>query len=332
MAKEVTNATRYWCIEINNPVEHGFTREKILDILQNGAKINYFCISDEVGKEGTPHCHIFACWNSAMRFQSLKNKFPTAHLDPKSNKSTFEECRNYVFKEGKWEGTEKEETNIKESHYEFGELPENNQGKRTDLEDLYDMIKEGKSNFQIFEENPNFITMIDKIDRIRTTIQEESIRTKWRDVSVTYIWGQTGTGKTRYVMEKYGYDKVYRVTDYQHPFDGYQGEDVILFEEFRSSLRVEDMLKYLDGYPVQLSCRYANKQALFTKVYICTNIDLRDQYPNIQENEEETWNAFLRRVHTVMRMDKEFTLTASREQYMNMKDGIEKNPFTEESA
>jgi len=108
---------------------------------------------------------------------------------------------------------------------------------------------------------------IEKLEIVRQTIKDEQFRNTWRDLEVTYVWGDTGTGKTRGIMEKYGYDKVYRVTDYSHPFDGYMGQDVILFEEFRSSLHLGDMLKYLDGYPVVLPCRYANKQACFTKSF-----------------------------------------------------------------
>ena len=63
--KESPNASRYWMVEINNPLEHGFDRETILNILNNGAKMKYYCISDEVGEQGTPHVHIFGCWVSS---------------------------------------------------------------------------------------------------------------------------------------------------------------------------------------------------------------------------------------------------------------------------
>ena len=46
-------------------------------------------------------------------------------------------------------------------------------------------------------------------------------------------------------QQKYGYSNVYQVTNYEHPFDGYQGQNVIIFEEFRSSLKIDDMLKFL---------------------------------------------------------------------------------------
>lgn len=101
-------------------------------------------------------------------------------------------------------------------------------------------------------------------------------------------------------MEKHGYSNVYRVTDYQHPFDRYAQEPVICFDEFRSSLMVGDMLDYLDGYPLALPARYANRQACYTTVYLISNIDLSEQYRNVQENEPATWKAFLRRIHHVI--------------------------------
>ena len=102
-------------------------------------------------------------------------------------------------------------------------------------------------------------------------------------------------------MARFGYTNVYRVTDYQHPFDTYMGQDVVLFEEFDGSLPLLDMLKYLDGYPLLLPARYSNKQACFTKVFFATNIPLVDQYKQLQRDSPETFHAFLRRIHHVYR-------------------------------
>ena len=101
-------------------------------------------------------------------------------------------------------------------------------------------------------------------------------------------------------MERYGYDKVCRITDYDHPFEKYAGEDVIVFDEFRSQLRISDMLNYLDGYPIMLPCRYANRQACYTKVYLISNVSLDEQYRNIQYDEPYTWAAFCRRIQKVI--------------------------------
>lgn len=101
-------------------------------------------------------------------------------------------------------------------------------------------------------------------------------------------------------MEQFGYSNVYRVTDYLHPFDGYKGQDVIIFEEFRTSFPISDMLNYLDGYPLELPCRYNNKYACFTKVYMITNIPLSQQYKTVQHESPQTWCAFLRRIGQVV--------------------------------
>jgi hypothetical protein len=103
-------------------------------------------------------------------------------------------------------------------------------------------------------------------------------------------------------MEMHGYTNVFRVTDYQHPFDNYKGQENIIFEEFRSSLRIQDMLNYLDGYPLELPCRYANKIACYTHVYLITNIPLESQYEEVQKLYASTWQAFLRRINKVIYM------------------------------
>lgn len=127
--------------------------------------------------------------------------------------------------------------------------------------------------------------------------RDAQFASSWRDLEVTYIFGKSGSGKTRSVMDKFGYINCYRVTDYKHPFDTYDGQDVLIFEEFRSGLKHGDMLNYLDGYPLLLPCRYFNRQACFTKVFIITNIPPDDQYRNI---DRESQAAFFRRIHKVV--------------------------------
>lgn len=291
--------SRKWQITINNPIDKGYTHDNITEILSKFKSLVYYCISDEVGGETqTFHTHIFVAFSSGVRFSTLLNKFQGGHFEMANG--TSQQNRDYVFKEGKWKNTEKETTNLLDSHIEWGEMPIERQGKRNDLDDLYDMIKSGMSNFEIIETCPQYMLNVDKIDKCRQIIHEEKYKDSWRDIECTYIYGSTGSGKTRSVMELYGYSNCYRVTDYIHPFDSYKGQDVIIFEEFRSSLRIDDMLKYLDGYPVEFPARYMNKVACFTKVYIISNISLEEQYPNVQKEEKETYKAFLRRIHNVM--------------------------------
>ena len=257
-------------------------------------------MSDEVGKEGTEHTHLyFVTQTSAIRFRTVKGLFPTAHIDPA--RGTSAECRAYVEKTGKWSEDEKSDTSIPGTFEESGEPPEEpGQGARTDIAVIYQQIEDGLSNAEIMAANPDAAMHIGKMDKIRQDILEARYREQWRDLEVTYIFGPTATGKTRGVMEQHGYGSVYRVTDYNHPFDRYAQEPVLCLDEFRSSLLIGDMLDYLDGYPLALPARYANRQACYERVYIISNIDLREQYPNVQTNEPATWKAFLRRIHHVI--------------------------------
>lgn len=288
--------SRKWQITINNPQDKGFTHARIAQELQGLKALTYYCMADEAGQ--TYHTHVYAAFSSAVRFSTLKARFPEAHLE--SARGSSAQNRDYITKSGKWLGDAKHGTKIPGTFEEWGEIPPEQQGRRTDLADVYEMVKEGADDMEILEAHPGAMMYLDKVERVRQTLKAQRYSTEFRPLDVTYIWGPTGTGKTRSVMEKYGYDKVCRVTDYDHPFERYNGEDVLLFDEFRSQLRISDMLNYLDGYPLMLPCRYANRQACYTKVYLISNVALSEQYRNIQIEEPNTWAAFCRRIHHVV--------------------------------
>ncbi|MEA4895240.1 MAG: hypothetical protein VB064_08250 [Oscillospiraceae bacterium] len=292
--------SRKWQLTINNSKNKGLDHDAIKAILASMKSLVYWCMADEIGLEQqTPHSHVFITANSGIRFSTLKNRFPEAHIE--QARGSCEENKSYVEKSGKWADDEKADTSIPGTFEEFGELPdEPGPGFRSDIAQVYTMITEGKSNAEIIAENPDLAIHIGRMDKIRTDFLEAQYRDTFRELTVTYIFGPTETGKTRTVMEKYGYSCVYRVTDYDHPFDRYNSEPVICFDEFRSSLRIQDMLMYLEGYPLNLPARYAQRVACYTEVYLISNIDLREQYRNIQEYEPATWRAFLRRINKVV--------------------------------
>lgn len=289
--------SRKWQITINNPKKLGFTHDVLKERLHMFKGLVYWCMADEIGENGTYHTHVYMHCGQAVRFSTVKKRFEGAHFEMANG--TAQQNKEYVFKEGKWLADKKADTNLRETHEEYGNCPIERQGARNDLADLYDMIKNGMSNYEIMEETSDYIFNMEKIEKVRQILREEKYKETFRQLETTYIFGETGTGKTRGVMEKYGYGNVFRVTDYSHPFDGYKGQDVVIFEEFRSSLQISDLLNYLDGYPLELPARYGNKIACFTKVFLITNIDLRDQYRKVQHEQPETFKALIRRIHEV---------------------------------
>ena len=296
-------SSRKFQLTFNNPLNHGFTHDKIKSIL-SGFSVRYWCMSDEVGEQGTPHTHVFVVFQNSVMFDTLHKRFYGAHIE-KANGSNRDN-RDYVRKVGKWLDDAKRETSKPETFEEWGELPPDRSKRETQSEQIMQMVKDGMSNAQILEEVPGAYNKLSHIEQARQTLLQERYKNDWRKLEVTYIWGETRSGKTRSVMDKYGYSNVYRVTDYTHPFDGYKGQDVILFDEFRSSLPLASMLTYLDGYPMELPCRYANKVACYTKAYVISNIPLEKQYPNVRMEEPESWAAFLSRFHDIIRKDRDF--------------------------
>ena len=297
--------SRKYQLTINNPQDKGLDHDAIKKALEQFKSCVYWCMGDEIGLDThTPHTHIFMMLKSPAKFSTVKKRFPEAHIE--AAYGTVAENRAYVEKSGKWAEDPKADTSVPGTFEESGEPPEEpGQGARSDIALIYRQIDEGLSNAEIMAANPDAAMHIGKMDKIRQDILEAQYRETWRDLDVYYVWGPSATGKTRSVMEAQGYSSVYRVTDYKHPFDRYNQEPILCLDEFRSSLLIGDMLDYLDGYPLALPARYANRQACYETVYIISNIDLKEQYPNIQAIEPETWRAFLRRIHHVVEYQKD---------------------------
>lgn len=300
---------RKWQVTINNPEKHGFVHEAIKAALEQYRGLLYYCLCDEKGDEcETLHTHVFFVLRNPCTAERVNNLFPKMHRERVAG--TCAENRAYVLKDGEKynkqpdgsyfytdsSGKDHQGVNFSDTFEEWGEMPQEHQGKSTASETIVSMVKDGASNLDIVNAVAVAYKDLDKIERMRSMFRDVAFSTQWRKLEVTYIYGPSGVGKTRSVMDVYGYDQVYRVTDYKHPFDTYDGQDVIIFEEFRGGLKHGDMLNYLDGYPLLLPCRYFNRQACFTKVFVISNVPLERQYEGVDEASRQ---AFFRRFTSI---------------------------------
>jgi hypothetical protein len=174
------------------------------------------------------------------------------------------------------------------------------------------MADNGSTEAEIRKAFPSqYLMMKTKIRDYIQSIKEEQFKSIRRlGLEVTYIYGTTGAGKTRYILDKYGDENVFRMTRYgngmtEEKFDGYAGQDIIIFEEYRSHISISNMLNYLDIYGIALPARYGDKVACYTKVYIISNWRLEEQYKKVQSEHPETWKAFLRRITHIWDFDKQ---------------------------
>lgn len=311
---------KYWLLTCNNPDKHGYDYDLIQStILTKFKTVVYYALCQEVSGTGTPHIHLYLACSSNIRFSMLQKHLPKWHII--KARGTAEESRAYLRKEGD-KHKDKACTSVAGSFLEWGDISKcaRHQGKRTDLSELYEMIKDGMTTYEILEAIPDHLTNISNIERVRLEVLSEKYRTVFRELEVTYIWGFTGTGKTRGVMEKHGYINIYRVTDYRNPFDSYKGEEILVLDEYLEQFSITDMNQYLDDYPVSLRARYSNKWAMWSSVYVIANIDILHQYTDERVNNPELWNALARRIHNIIKYDADGTITKMKlTDYLNQK-------------
>ena len=293
--------SRKWSLVINNPLEAGLDHAAIREILHRFSPA-YFCMADEIATTGTYHTHIFLYSPSPMRFSTIKGRFPTAHIEKAYGSA--KDNRDYIRKEGRWADTEKAETAVPGTFEEWGDLPSEKEEASPDKYRLLQSLREGMTSLEAVEDNPDRFYHYREIETVRQSILEDTYSTIMRHVEVTYLFGASGTGKTRGIFERHNPKSICRITDYGGKngvrFDSYHGQEVLVFEEFHSQIPISAMLNYLDIYPIILPARYNDRVACYTTVYLTSNIPLEAQYQEIQRYQLETWYAFLRRIHNVI--------------------------------
>lgn len=293
---------RKWLLTIQKPAECNLTNDYVNSTLQGLLSLDYYCFCREIATTGTEHMHIFIYSSSPIRFSTVKNRFPMSHIDKAYR--TCKENREYLKKEGKWANTKKAETSIPNSFQEFGQLPSEGKEKSPQKSELIELIQSGASTAHIIKSNPNYVFRTNDINVLRETLLSEKFSCENREVKVTYMYGETGTGKSKYIFDHHSALDICRVTNYgtkMNPvkFDNYHGQDILVFEEFHHQIPIPEMLNILDIYPVQLPARYNDRTACYHQVYIISNIPLNAQYVDIQSLDTKTWNAFVRRISSI---------------------------------
>ena len=116
-------------------------------------------------------------------------------------KGTRTQARDYCMKE---------ESRAAGTHpLEIGEWePEKGKGKRTDLDNACEIVKEGGLKRAI-EETPGIFVKYPKGLEALNNFHASKKTTSFRKVEVVVLWGPTGTGKTRHVWETEEGEDVY---------------------------------------------------------------------------------------------------------------------------
>lgn len=307
--------TQCWSVTISLKEDSGNTLGSVQQLFIDAEK-EYeeqgfaACFSEEEGKqknesgEGYRHAQAAVYWDREKTGNFVLQLFEgtKAHIEPALNSAAL--CK-YV---------QKEESHVS-GPYRFGawqqleeRLADAKKGERTDIKLLDEAINNGTSYeaivmnplFRHASLNPN----VDKYIRKFTNYHYMRDRSKRCPLnnggfSVDYIFGSTGTGKTRCVEEFYGAD-CFRVTKEMmattFAFEGYAGQPVILLDEFESSLPFKQLLEYLDDVPELVNIKGGSAPARWQKVIIASSIPLTEQYRGILSKQDGSIHQLYRRL------------------------------------
>lgn len=151
------------------------------------------------------------------------------------------------------------------------------QGARTDLAAAAAAIRSGKTRKQVAEEFPTEVIRYGRgLEQYRTAITPVE---RERDIETLWIWGPTGVGKThKAFMGVDDVEKIFRVEEEGKWWDGYDGQKIIMFDDFMGQVPIGKMLNYLDKWPLQVPVKGAFVRAQWNRVVITSNFPPEECY------------------------------------------------------
>lgn len=276
------NASRGWCFTENNPAR------LILfpDGLPEGVK--YIIYQLERGEQGTPHLQGYMnlsrsramAWIKKLKAKTAEGVeytvFERAHL--MQAKGNAEQNKKYCTKaEGRLDGP-----------WEIGTLPK--QGERTDLaEAAASLMKDGDIRAIDPAVFLKYASGCLKLAALAPPPRRDGLR-------IITIVGPTGIGKSYSVHDMFPDIYVVNMGNSGLWWDGYTGQNAVMFEEFKGQVQLQKMLQILDPYPLRLEIKGGLVPARFTVVFITSNYTPDRWYRNEDGSRDEEIAALRRRL------------------------------------
>lgn len=257
--------SRGWCFTLNNYTDEDFAGARALC-----KAADYGIIGLEVGVEGTPHLQGYIYKSERYSFSTIKELIPRAHIE--CAKGSPQQNIKYCSKDSNFT--------------EWGTRP--CQGRRTDFAEFRDAIWSDMSEEDLLIEWPE---MMAKYDRFYQRCRNILLKKKAQKIEapiVTVITGEPGIGKTRYVYDNHDVNEVFKLecgdgSSNSLFWNGYNGESVILIDDFHNNFKLDYMLRLLDRYPMQLSIKGGHTYRCASHIYITSNLTIDQWYPNCRD-------------------------------------------------
>ncbi len=257
--------SRFWVFTKNNPPEGE-------DLNPAGwiPAVEYMVYQLEQGIADTEHFQGYVVFFKQVRFNVVKNLIGgNPHIEQREG--THEQAKAYCMKPQTRVSPPKEfgdDTNVASKA-----------GSRMDLKRARAALDSGMKMKQFSEEYfPVYIKYERNISKYQYLHRTPR---KWEMEIITLI-GPTGSGKTRYVYDRYPEDEIYSLPPPKGSgtyWDGYDGEETVLIDEvYGNRFSHGALLMLLDRYPLQVPVHGGAVEFVSKRIVMTSNAHPRDWY------------------------------------------------------
>lgn len=176
----------------------------------------------------------------------------------------------------------KSDTSDEGTWMEHGKLMQ--QGERGDLKALAERVLGGESVDSIAEEHPNMFHSYGRtLERLETIARSKRSRT--HQTFITWIYGTTGTGKSRSLEKRIADEGRSIEKAYWHPvhdkhwWDNYTQQEDVILDDFRGEIPFQYLLNLGDWHTCHVSRRCQRPIPFVSKhIWITSSMHPRDVY------------------------------------------------------
>lgn len=244
-----------------------------LESLVNDQLIVYSRGQREMGESGYEHWQFIIYLKKPQRLSWLKKEIHCgSHWEPTRSEAADE----YVWKDA---------TSIPGTRFEFGIKSM----RRNVAKDWDQIVVDAKNGRMDNIPGDILVRCYGNLKRIAA----DNLQPLAIERTVYVFWGRTGTGKSRRAWDEAGLD-AYPKDPRTKFWDGYNGQQHVIIDEFRGGIDISHMLRWLDRYPVIVEIKGSSTVLKAKTIWITSNKNPREWYVDL---DEETKDALLRRLN-----------------------------------
>ncbi|UDN67458.1 replication-associated protein [robinz virus RP_327] len=253
------SAAKRWVFTLNNP-----TLDEHPGLWLSGhTDVEAWAGQYELGSQGTYHFQGLVTLRSRKRLTQMRQMNGRAHWE--KMRGTLKQAVDYCSKE-----------DTRESVFFSEGLPATLEPEKP-VQKLQREIEEGGTLMEVY--SANFSLSCRYHAFIQKYVGMQIKPRTWQTTAVV-ITGPTGTGKSGQIMANHSTDELYW-KPHGPWWDGYVGQEYVVFDEFYSWYPYGDLLRLLDRYPLKVPFKGGFVEFAAKCVYFTSNSHWREWYGNI---------------------------------------------------